>query len=88
MELEDEIEAAVAEWLSTKPQCVQDLAKEFPASTVILCDDKKFFILGWTENDMLAVTPIDPADNYDGAVAAVEYLCADCCRNNEKGIIC
>ena len=35
------------------------------------------WLLGFTEDQMLIVSKIDPCDDYDGSLAIREYLCAD-----------
>lgn len=71
-----ETRAMYAEWLRSRPECVQRLAVEFPAGCVIEVDGVSFYALGWTEDDSVIVSRIDGAVDYDEAMAAKEYICA------------
>ena len=65
------------EWLLTRPPCVQELAKEFPVGTVVDGGPAgRLYLMGWTEDDMLILSPIDPHERYDEAYAARVHLCA------------
>jgi len=82
------LEKAFNDWLLTRPECIQKLAKEFPAGRNYLIDGVKYYILGWTEGDTLIFTRINPAKDYDGAMASKEYMCAKHLRGRvEKGYI-
>jgi hypothetical protein len=52
----------IAEWLRTRPECVQKLAREFPVHSSFLWAGKVYHVLGWTDEDELIVTTVD----YDG----------------------
>jgi hypothetical protein len=52
---EAERQAALAEWLKTRPECVQKLAAEFPIGSVFKVGDEwPLHLLGWTERDILS----------------------------------
>ena len=63
-------------WLKTRPHCVQDLAREFPPMTRVLVDGVMLRVFGYTEDDMLIVSRVNPVEDYDGAMEAKELLCA------------
>lgn len=68
---------ARAEWLKTRPECVQKLAAEFPIGSVFQVDGKPpLYLLGWTEEDTIIVSEIDPCEDYEAAHEAKQYLCA------------
>lgn len=68
---------AMLKWLKTRPECVQKLAIEFPFGSIFIHDEKRLYLLGYTENDSLVVSEVDPFDDYDGARESQSYLCAD-----------
>ena len=69
--------AVFDDWLATRPQSVRDLAAEFPLLTEIeMPDGVTMLVIGWTENDSLVISSIDPRTDYDAAYAERTYLCA------------
>ena len=73
---EDERAAAMAAWLATRPECVRRLAAEFPPGTRLECRGRVLHVVGWTEQGSLVVCEPDPAEDWDAAMAAKEYVCA------------
>ncbi len=73
-----------ADWLATRPECVQKLAAEFPMGDVFCLGGRILYLLGWNESDMLIVSAIDPAVDYDRANESREYLCAKHCRGCDR----
>jgi hypothetical protein len=71
-------------WLSTRPQEVQALAREFPPGMEVAFGDATIFVLGYCEGDTLIVTPVDPHEDYNGAYEAREHLCASHLRGKLK----
>lgn len=71
---------AMRAWLATRPESVRRLAAEFPLGSSFAVDGERLYLLGYTEEDMLIVSPVDPAVDYDGANASKKYLCASHCR--------
>jgi len=74
------IEYEHAEWLATRPACVQKLAAEFPAGSVLKHNGETLYLLGYCEDDLLIFSSINPAADYDGAKKAPRYICASCLR--------
>ncbi len=72
-----ERQSAISAWLSTRPASVQRLAAEFPTGTLLRCRGRTLHVVGWTETDRLIVTEPDPAADWETAMAAKEYVCAD-----------
>ena len=64
-------------WLLTRPECVQRLAREFPPMSVFSIDDEKHWLIGWTEDDQLIVSPVNPQSDYDGSRHAKKLVCAE-----------
>lgn len=75
-----------AAWLATLPASVQALAAEFPLGTTVVLEGVCHFLLGYTEGNMLLVSPIDPGENYEGAVMQQIALCAEHCRPQEHAL--
>lgn len=67
-------EERLEEWLLTRPECVQQLAKEFPIGSTFDIDGETFHLIGWTEGDALIVSKIDPAEDYEWALECKEYF--------------
>jgi hypothetical protein len=75
--------ATFEEWLKTRPPQVQALAAEFPLDYIIpqkltakLSKDRQYFVIGWTEDDHLIISHIDPFLDYDEGLNNRQYLCA------------
>lgn len=68
----------LAEWIATRPDCVQKLAAEFPIGTKI----DGVYVIGWTENDMIVASPVHPRDDYNEALRRRVHICAAHLRNN------
>jgi hypothetical protein len=64
------------EWLATRPECVRKLATEFALGTEIECNGQLFFVIDYTEDDSLVVSPVDPSEDYDTAYKMRQYICA------------
>jgi hypothetical protein len=73
-------ERAWEEWIASRPECVQRLAREFPVGITLAIHGSRYYLLGYNESDMLLVSKINPREDYDGALAATEYIHADCVR--------
>jgi len=74
-----DVQKEYAEWLSARPESVQKFAAEFPPGCVVTGPDGcRFFVIGWTEKDMLIVSEYNPStdEGYAMAIANKEYLCA------------
>lgn len=69
-------EEEMAQWLKTRPECVRELAKEFPAGMSIKDEGKVLHLMGWTEDDTLIFTDLNPYDDYDKATENPIYICA------------
>lgn len=72
-----EVNPAYADWLMTRPACVQSLALEFPLGLAARVDDGPLlYLVGYTEDDRLIMSEVNPGDDYHGALANKVYLCA------------
>lgn len=65
------------EWLKSRPECVQRLAAEFPLGTELWLGGKVHYLIGYTEDDMLIVSHINPSFSHDGAMRVKKYVCAE-----------
>ena len=68
-------------WLKTRPESIQRLAAEFPLGTTFGIGDKKAFLVGYNEGDMLILSYTDPYNDYEKATTEQFYLCASHARN-------
>lgn len=68
-------------WLSARPACVQALAREFPIWMVFNTPEGQMWVMGYTESDEVLLTPIDPREDYDGALAMHRQVHATCLRD-------
>ena len=64
-------------WLATRPECVRKLAAEFPLGTEMDINGVIYYLIGYTENDMLIISNVNPWENYDQAYAARCHICAE-----------
>jgi hypothetical protein len=55
--------AAFAEWLASRPPCVQHLAMLFPLGSPVRRDGRVVWVIGYTEHDGLVVSPVHPTDD-------------------------
>lgn len=65
--------AAIQEWIASRPPSVRALAAEFPLGSVI---DETDYVIGWTENDMILVSPIWLGYDYEAAMSGKRRVCA------------
>lgn len=70
-------------WIASRPECVRKLALEFPIGTTVDVGNETLYLIGWTESDMLILSPLTFFDNdYDEVLAAKRYLCASHVRSH------
>lgn len=74
-------------WLATRPQAIQDLAKEFPFDTRFLCNGKVLYLVGYAEPEQLIVSETDPYDDYDAAVKGQFHMHAQCVRDSHEAFV-
>lgn len=72
-----------ARWLKTRPEAIRRLAARFPPESTFELEGKILYLIGYSEaeepgQEGLIVSPVDPKADYEGAMAAKIYLCADC----------
>lgn len=72
--------AGFNQWLAGRPASVQKLAEEFPFCCVLEIelegDPVEFYLIGYTEDDSLLVSPVDPIEDYAMAMLMKRTLCA------------
>lgn len=82
---------AYLEWLQTRPECVRQLAIEFPLHTEITSvshrSEPRLYVIGWTENDMLIVSPLRLDEDYATAMLFKAYVHADCAREPKPIVV-
>lgn len=65
------------EWVASRPPSVQALMAEFAMGSHYIIDGELHHLIGFTEDDKLILSTVDPAEDYDGALDARVYLCAE-----------
>lgn len=63
-------------WLKTAPASVRRLAKEFPFGRRIETLAGGRYVVSWTEDDYLIVSPVNPIENEQAAYEAVHSVAA------------
>lgn len=72
-----EADLPYAEWLATRPESVRKLHEEFKDIRGFLQPNGRiYYIIGYTEGDEVLVSPIDPREDFDGAIDTKVPLCA------------
>lgn len=66
---------ALDAWLQTRPECIRQLAARFPAGSRLSFEGAWWWVIGWNEDDMVLMTPLDPSEDYDAAVEAIQPIC-------------
>lgn len=72
-------------WLANRPESVQKLAAEFPrGSRFQLPNGEILYLIGYTEGDGLLCSPINPFEDYEGAIRTKVVAHAQCVRDKMK----
>lgn len=75
--MQEVFEKALEAWIASRPECVRQLAARFPPGDRIEGPSGTiYYIIGYTEDDMLIVSPVKPWEDYDAALANKHYICA------------
>lgn len=86
MAVDDNWDPEYKAWVDSRPQQVRKLCYEFPLGSKFIVPGKgTCHLLGYTENDMLILSPIDPTEYYDLAHLRKFYLCAEHLRSGMSG---
>ena len=70
------LQARFNHWLKSKPRVIRQLANRFPINSQVVLDGVMHYLLGYTEDEMLIVSPVLPSQDYDGAIEQRKYVCA------------
>lgn len=70
-------------WLATKSEAVRQSARLFPPGAPIVLDGTTMFVVSYGDDGSLGVTEIDPAEDYDLAMATRRGVCASCVTSGE-----
>ena len=71
------------QWLKTRPAVIQAAARKWPIGTTIDHAGARLYLVGWGEPTdgsdavTLIMSPIDPAEDYESAIAQAVRVCAD-----------
>jgi hypothetical protein len=69
-------------WLRTRPFCIQELCREFPYGTRIMFSDATVYVIGWHEDDAVAVSELNPYQDFDGSRNSKRLLRAQFLRDH------
>jgi hypothetical protein len=78
---------AFQQWIATRPESVQRLAKEFPLDTKFYIRGTLYYVLGYTEDDRLIVSTINPFEDYDRAFESATHFCAEHAREGHPALL-
>jgi hypothetical protein len=75
------------QWVASRPESVQKLAKEFPPGTRIKVRGQLAYLIGYTEGDSLIFSIIDPNRDFDKSMRDENkrYVCA---KHFRDGAVC
>ena len=76
------LRAEAEAWADSRPPAIRDLCRRFPPGSRVAVDDRPpAHVIGYAEADDgttgLWLTHLSPYDDYDAALAARFYLCAE-----------
>jgi hypothetical protein len=64
-------------WLASRPESVRAIALEFPLGLAVRVDGGPLlYLIGYTEDEKVIFSPVNPGANYAGALEDKVYLCA------------
>jgi len=66
------------QWLATRPETVQRTARRYPPGTRFNMHGRVMHVISYEEDGGLSVTPLDPSEDYKGAVAQRQPVCPCC----------
>lgn len=81
--MNEKVKLSWEDWIKTRPECVQKLAVEFPVGTIVDIDEVRLYLIGYTEEDALIFSPIDPNIDYPLAKCFSVYIPAADLRNRD-----
>lgn len=77
-------------WVASRPPAIQVLAMKYPIGTKFNCHGKTLHTVGYGESEAGAtvqVSPVDPFENYEQAVAQRVNVCSCCVPKLEALVI-
>lgn len=63
-------------WAASRPEQVQALIRRFPNGSLFLVNNQVHYVIGWTENDKLILSPVNPVLEFKRAQDEKIYICA------------
>ena len=64
-------------WGLARPKSVRRLMRKFTPGDSLEIHGQQYWLLGFTEGQDLIVSQVNPSEDYDGALASREHVCAD-----------
>ncbi len=71
-------------WLSGRPEVVRRLAEKYPPGTAFELHGRFLYVVAYTEDGGLEVSPVNPFEEYEQAVRQREPICACCLGKLEE----
>lgn len=81
----EDFDRETAAWLKERPECVQALAREFPVNISVEIGGALLYLIGYTEDDKLILSDVNPCLDYEQAIEQRQYLCASHLRDALAG---
>lgn len=69
---------ALDRWLEDKSEAVKNAASKFPPGTCFQSHGERFWVISYFDDGTLAVTKINPGEDYEKAVATRVPICGCC----------
>ncbi len=71
-------QAELRKWLASRPPVVRALAERYPPNTPYNIHGVTMYVISYTEGGAVLVTPVDPAEDYEQAIAQRQPVCRCC----------
>lgn len=66
------------EWLESKPPIIRELFVKYPPNGHFTLEGERVWVMGYSEDGGLGISPVNPFINYEAAIAAKRELCPCC----------
>lgn len=84
-EMTEEQERKWKAWVATRPPAVQRMAVKYPIGTKFFINGEVLHVISYSDDGTcVAVTPICPWEDWDGAVATRQMICKCCMKDLDE----
>jgi hypothetical protein len=70
------MKAEFSKWLEGRPEIIHKTAAEFPPGTTLDLNGVTLYLVGYTEDGDLEMSPVNPVTHYELAMATRTTICA------------